>query len=249
MFCPKCGMENPTDAQLCKSCSWVLTSVSITARNAEAELSGLAVTSLVLAVLGFFTCGITLIPALICGIISLVKIEKSKGRLRGKGYAIAGIAAPAALVPLALLMGILMPALARVRQVAYRMTCGANMSVVGRAMLVYADDFDGRYPSGSNWCDLLIENVDVNSAVFLCPAVHEGPCNFALNEQAVKLGADAPTDMVLLYDAGPGWNRAGGRELLSVDNHHGEGCNVMFNDGHVRFITSRDVNDLKWHAE
>ena len=31
MYCPKCGTENPDDAQLCRSCSWALTSTA--ARN------------------------------------------------------------------------------------------------------------------------------------------------------------------------------------------------------------------------
>ena len=37
---------------------------------------------------------------------------------------------------IALLMGILMPALARVRQIAFRMVCGTNLSGIGKAMLI-----------------------------------------------------------------------------------------------------------------
>ena len=47
---------------------------------------------------------------------------------------------------IALLMGILMPALARVRQLAFRMTCGTNLSGIGKAMLVYANDNDDEMP-------------------------------------------------------------------------------------------------------
>jgi len=51
---------------------------------------------------------------------------------------------------IALLMGILMPALARVRQIAYRMVSGTNQSGIGKAMMIYANDNDGDYPvSGS----------------------------------------------------------------------------------------------------
>ncbi|MCG8696910.1 MAG: prepilin-type N-terminal cleavage/methylation domain-containing protein [Bacteroidales bacterium] len=39
---------------------------------------------------------------------------------------------------IALLMGLLMPALARTRQLAYRMTCGTNLAGIGKAMMVYA---------------------------------------------------------------------------------------------------------------
>ncbi len=47
---------------------------------------------------------------------------------------------------IALLMGILMPALARVRQTAYRMVCGANLSGIHKAMMVYATDNEEEYP-------------------------------------------------------------------------------------------------------
>ena len=47
---------------------------------------------------------------------------------------------------IALLMGILMPALARVRQLAFRMTCGTNLSGIGKAMLLYANDYQDELP-------------------------------------------------------------------------------------------------------
>jgi len=47
---------------------------------------------------------------------------------------------------IALLMGILMPALARVRQIAFRMVCGTNLSGIGKAMLIYANDYEDEMP-------------------------------------------------------------------------------------------------------
>jgi prepilin-type N-terminal cleavage/methylation domain-containing protein len=47
---------------------------------------------------------------------------------------------------IALLMGILMPALAKVRQLAFRLTCGTNLSGIGKAMLIYANDYDNELP-------------------------------------------------------------------------------------------------------
>jgi prepilin-type N-terminal cleavage/methylation domain-containing protein len=58
---------------------------------------------------------------------------------------------------IALLMGILMPALAKVRQIAYRMVCGNNLGGIGKAMMVYANYNDGAYPvaggPGGTWLD------------------------------------------------------------------------------------------------
>jgi len=47
---------------------------------------------------------------------------------------------------IALLMGILMPALSRVRQLAFRLTCGTNLSGIGKAMMVYANDYEDELP-------------------------------------------------------------------------------------------------------
>lgn len=249
MYCPKCGTENPDGSQLCISCSWVLSSTSTQAVSPDAKTSGLAIASLVLAILTFCTFFITAIPALILGIVSLVKIEKSAGQLKGKGLAIAGIAVPAALLPVALMMAILMPALFRTRQLAHRMVCGANMSGLSRAMMVYANDYDDRLPSSNQWCDLLIEHADVPESILRCKGAREGPCNYAMNKNIEKLGATAPPDMVLLFETYPGWNQSGGSEILSIENHCNEGCNILFNDGHVEFVKTEDVNDLKWTAE
>ncbi len=249
MYCPKCGTENPDGAQLCRSCSWVLTS-AFTPPAADARTSALAVTSLVLAILSFCTFFITAPVAIILGIVALFSIEKSRGRLKGRGLAIAGIAVPCASLPMvALMMGILMPALARTRQIAYRMACGANLSALGKAMFIYAGDNDDKYPDCSQWCDLLLEYADADPLMFRCRGVSEGPANYAMNKNIVELGPDAPPDMVLLFESVPGWNLCSGRELLTLGNHQGDGCNIMFNDGSVRFVRAKDVNDLHWNVE
>ena len=38
-------------------------------------------------------------------------------------------------------------------------------------------------------------------------------------------------------------------KLLNLDNHNGEGCNVLFNDGSVRFVRKKDIGELKWKDE
>ena len=182
MYCPKCGTENPEGVLLCQSCSWVLTGTSTVALSPDAKTSRLAITALVLMILSFFTFFLTAIPAIIFGIVALVKIEKSGGRLKGKGLAITGIAASATLAPVALLMGIMMPALAGVRCVAYRVVCGTNLRGLGMATMIYADSYGDTYPTASKWCDLLIEHADVNEDIFRCKGASEGPCNYAMNK-------------------------------------------------------------------
>ena len=61
-----------------------------------------------------------------------------------KGFTLVELLVVIAII--ALLMGILMPALARVRAIAFRMTCGTNLSGIGKAMLIYANDYDDELP-------------------------------------------------------------------------------------------------------
>jgi prepilin-type N-terminal cleavage/methylation domain-containing protein len=74
-----------------------------------------------------------------------------------KGFTLVELLVVIAII--ALLMGILMPALARVRQIAFRMVCGTNLSGIGKAMLIYANDYEDELPrSGgrsSQWANAI----------------------------------------------------------------------------------------------
>ncbi len=64
--------------------------------------------------------------------------------MRRKGFTLVELLVVIAII--ALLMGILMPALSRVRQIAFRMVCGTNLSGIGKAMLIYSNDYDDELP-------------------------------------------------------------------------------------------------------
>ncbi len=82
------------------------------------------------------------IVALILGILSIFIIGECKGVLTGKGFAAVGIAIPLGL----LFFAVLIPGLGRVRSTAYRLHCGTNLSGLGKAMLIYSNDFDDQFP-------------------------------------------------------------------------------------------------------
>lgn len=221
---------------------------------------------------------------MIFGIVGLVKIEKSAGRLKGKGLAIAGIAVPAAIAPIALMMGILMPALARTRELAHRIVCETNMKGLGKAMMVYALNYDDKYPTILKWCDLLIEGDFCTCKQFVCKSSDtiEGESSYAMNiNLAGKKFSELSSNVVVLFETNFGkspagrdcllkdrqwyqylpfgdgetkvyrlrWNQAGGPEMLTTENHQGDGCNVLFADGRVEFVGTNDLNDLEWTAE
>ena len=83
-----------------------------------------------------------------------------------------------------------------------------------------------------------------------CRSDNQGPCSYAINKNIENLTFDnAPPDMVLLFEATPGWNQVGGPELLTTEHHYGEGCNILYVDGHVEFVRPQDLDKLKWTPE
>jgi len=249
MNCPKCGTENGEGVQVCQSCGGVVEYTSPAVAVDQAKTSGLAIASLICGILSGLTCFLTALPAVILGVISLVKINKSQGKQKGLGLAIAGIALPVALVPVVfMLLAILMPALGRAKMVAERVVCGTNMKDLSSAIMVYQYDYDDKYPTGSQWNDLLMTHADVGEKSYICPSAQRtqpGRCHYALNANALRLGSSAPADMVLMFESKPGWNQAGGPELLA-DHHQGEGGNFLFVDGHVSFERAENIPNLRW---
>ena len=67
---------------------------------------------------------------------------------------------------IALLMGILMPALQRVKQQAQEITCRANLRQYGIAQNIYLNDFDDRYPDA--WTSLVMDEYPETSYPRYC---------------------------------------------------------------------------------
>ncbi len=45
------------------------------------------------------------------------------------------------------------------------------------------------------------------------------------------------------------WNQVGGPELLAVNNHESQGCNILFADGSIEFVQLSKLPELKWKIE
>jgi prepilin-type processing-associated H-X9-DG protein len=131
---------------------------------------------------------------------------------------------------------------------AYRMICGTHMKALGECLNDYADRHGGQYPPAQEWCDYLIEDPNMHENLFVCSAARsagsEARCHYAMNPNAKPYSAG---DVVLLFETEGGWNLCSGRELMTFYNHEGEGCNILFVDGHVDFFgRDFDPNELNW---
>jgi hypothetical protein len=217
---------------------------------APPKASGLAIASLVLGCLGLLTCGITSLVGLVLGIIALTRINKSQGRLGGKGVAMAGTIVSAAfllLVPIPTAM--LLPALGKARQKAGSIQCVNSVKQLNLGLLMYSGEHKDLFPSGTNWCDAIKPYMKDDQA-FLCPKGKPGErCHFAFNARlAGKELKDlqSPATTVLIFETDGGWNVSGGPELLPANPRHSTIHVVGFADGHVELTRPDLIEKLRW---
>ncbi|MHC4204812.1 MAG: hypothetical protein ACYSTT_09180 [Planctomycetota bacterium] len=168
--CSTCGKKHPDDAQYCSFCGCLLTQPPATQQRIEVKISTLATKSFICALCGlvllapslitmgnpralnlgmrwmialtFLASHFALIASFFLGLISIIQIELSGGRITGRLFAVGAILIP--------VFGGLLPfwaiVLSRPRSRAFRMVCGTNLSGIGKAMLIYANDYDDQLP-------------------------------------------------------------------------------------------------------
>lgn len=179
-----------------------------------------------------------LLVTLISGLAALIKIKLSKGPLTGKWYAITGIVISVVIIYFFFILPI-----GRPRSTAYRMPCGTNLSQIGRAILIYAQDHNGEYPAANKWCDLLLSSGEITEKQLKCSSNKNKKirCTYAVNPNCQP---NSPPDTVLVFETEGGWNQFGGPELLTTKNHNRDGCNILYNDVHVSFTCT--FENLNW---
>jgi len=244
VYCVKCGKTIPEAAQFCPYCGGKVP-VPGTAPEFEPErTSGMAIASLVLGILGFVTFGVTGLIGAGLGIIALIQIDRSQGKLGGKGLAVAGTALSGiTVISIPIVSAIMFPVFARARESSRQAACQSNLKQLALGTLMYAQDNGNRLPLKDNWREAIYPYVR-NNEVFHCPTARNDD-SYAYNASlsGKSLGEIGnPADVVMLFDTSGGRNAAGGPEL--VDKRHLGGFAAAFVDGHVRWM--REQRSVKW---
>ena len=180
---------------------------------APAKTSGMAVTSLVLGILGMFTCGITALAGLILGIVAMVKVKNSGGRLGGGGLALAGtIVSGIFLLMIPIFAAMLLPALASAKQKAQEINCVNNEKQLALAVKIYSNDNNNQFPPAATWCDAIKTAVG-NENIFKCPAADsDRRCDYAFNAKLDGMDeSKINPQTVMIFESDGGWNANGGR--------------------------------------
>lgn len=219
-----------------------------TAPAAPAKTSAMAISSLVLGILGVFTCGITALIGLILGIIAMVKVKNSDGKLGGNGIALAGVIVSGIfLVMIPIYAAMMLPALGAAKQKAQRIQCVNNLKQLALAVRLYSNENKDQFPPAATWCDAIRTYVGSDKP-FHCPADFSGSrCSYAFN---AKLGGMDESKInphtVMIFESDGGWNANGGSELMTGKSRHGRVFFVAFGDGSVQELQKSQINTLRW---
>ena len=106
-----------------------------------------AYASLSLGLCSIISSYLTGLPAIVFGIIALVRIHRSHGRLQGTGMAVTGIGF-GSLAPV-LVFTLIYPAIQAKREAVWRLQSGNNLKAIGLALHNYHDSGNQGFPPGA----------------------------------------------------------------------------------------------------
>jgi prepilin-type processing-associated H-X9-DG protein len=217
------------------------------AAQATGKTSRMAITSLVLGILGLATCGVTGVIGLILGIVAMTSIRKNAGRLRGSGIALAGtIISACSILILPIMAAMFLPAIAKAKDRAERISCINNLKQVALAARIYASDREERLP-GEDWSDAILADLG-NGRALVCPAADKDHrCSYSFNANLIgRNTAEVNPETVMFFESEDGWNQSGGFEQLLSDPRHQNTLNFAFADGSVRSVPVTEAHELRW---
>ena len=148
------------------------------------------------------------------------------------------IAYPALVIVVAfLLTGLMIPSSNHSRERAVRAICASNLHQVGLAIHVYRQDHGGRYPDTLG--TLIREVPGLASRTLVCPDSTDTPAAGPTTRDVADAVAAGGHCSYVYAGAGRTDGTAGPSTVVAYEpmaDHKGDGCNVLFGDGDVRWL-------------
>ena len=117
--------------------------------------------------------------------------------------------------------------------------CISNLRQLTMAVLIYADDGDGRLPNAATWMDDIRPYIKAE-ALYHCPTDEQHQYGYAFNSELSGVNLkdiEDAANTVLLFESTSGrWNAADPVTSLPDPPRHGDGNNFAYADGHATFI-------------
>jgi prepilin-type processing-associated H-X9-DG protein len=178
---------------------------------------------------------VSVILGLILGIVGAIKTRDPQ--VGGKGRAITAITlSSVALLFMLASIPFVIPAVIRGQEIRNRMCCSANLRQIGMAMMRYAHENKGRFPSRP---EQLVLTQDIRPIVFICPSSNDTDAGgLTKPQQVANMSAAGHNSYIYL---GQGKNDSVPANVVLVYEpitHHRSGFNALFADTHVEFITN-----------
>ena len=228
MNCPRCAAPVTVPATASDIRMPMAAPVSpYAAGMAQPVRTGLAIAAMVCGIAGLITCVFPLgIVGLVLGIVALVKTGREPQVYGGRGMAVAGVCTGAISTLMVLVafvsIPILLPSLARAREISKRAVCNANLKAIGTAMAMYANENMEAFPPN---LDTLVADGSISQGMLTCPSADSANYVYVPGRTT-----NDPPDTVLMYEP--------------LSNHHDEGANVLFVDLHVEFIKTPELDEI-----
>lgn len=216
----------------------------------DRRLSGLALTSLLLGSLGFCTAGVTGLIGFVMGLMAVIRIPRSEGRVAGYGVAVAGLSVSALSMiagPLLTLLvaSVAVPSLAAARQAAHNANSMMVLRELAAVTRTYVHQDDRPLPPGDEWVDVLGGYAAGIAAII----TRDGEPIYAMNRNVGGRRIQdiaTPSRTVLFFEVEPGSPPQGGPELLPARPAFIEGYAIVFVDGHTENVRRERVAGLVW---